>query len=105
GRDFIEKYGPKLGAKFAEIYAVEENGTSLEKSLRGHGLGVEKITHVILTHLHFDHAGGATCWRDGKIAPTFPNAKYFVQKSNLETARRPNIREKASYFAANFEPL
>src|SRR5690606_23660520 len=43
--------------------------------------------------------------RDGKIVPTFPKAQYYVQKQNLETAREPNIREKASYLKPNFEPL
>src|SRR5262249_10206606 len=57
------------------------------------------------THLHFDHAGGATREQNGKLVPTFPKARYYVQKANLETAREPNLREKASYFAANFEPL
>ena len=43
--------------------------------------------------------------RDGKLGPTFPNARYYVQRKNLETAQTPNLREKASYFAANFQPL
>lgn len=105
GGDFNEKYGPKMGAKFGEIYSVKEGGNSIDKSLARHGLKKEDITHVILTHLHFDHAGGATCYRNGRLEPTFPNATYYVQKSNLETARNPNLREKASYFAPNFEAL
>ena len=60
---------------------------------------------MILTHLHFDHAGGGTTEKSGELVPTFPKAKYFVQQKNLETAQKPNIREKASYFPANFEPL
>lgn len=105
GADFVAKYGDKMGSKFAQMYAVEEGGPSLLSSLRKHGLGAEDITDVILTHLHFDHAGGATTERDGKIAPTFPKARYYVQKANLETATHPNIRERASYFSANFQSL
>lgn len=105
GSDFIEKYGEKIGPKFAEMYAVDPTKASLLKSLKNHGLTPEDITDVILTHLHFDHAGGATCAKNGKIVPTFPNAKYYVQRKNLETARSPNIREKASYLKPNFEPL
>lgn len=105
GSDFVAKYGEKLGAKFESMYNVDQSGPSLLKSLRLYGLKAEDITHVILTHLHFDHAGGATTEKNGQIVPTFQNAQYFVQKKNLETARNPNIREKASYFAANFEPL
>ncbi len=105
GSDFIEKHGEKLGSKFAQMYGVNESGPSLLKSLNSAGLNPEDITDVILTHLHFDHAGGATCAKDGNIIPTFPNARYYIQRSNLETARNPNIREKASYLKPNFEPL
>lgn len=110
GKDFVEKYGDKLGPKFASLYGIESAGNgappiTLEKSLAAAGLTVEDITDVILTHLHFDHAGGATAFRDGKVQAQFPNARYYVQSANLETAQKPNIREKASYLAANFEPL
>lgn len=105
GSDFTAKYGEKAGGKFAEIYGVAADGVSLTSSLQKHGLTTADITDVILTHLHFDHAGGATTETDGKIAPTFPNATYHVQKSNFENATAPNVREKASYLAANFQPL
>lgn len=105
GSDFIAKYGEKVGSKFSEIYKIDENGPSLEKSLAKQGLTFNDIDAVILTHLHFDHCGGSTCERDGKIVPTFPKARYYVQKSNYENALNPNIREKASYLSANFIPL
>ncbi len=105
GSDFVAKYGDKLGNKFAEIYAVEKGGPTLISSLKKYDLNPEVITDVILTHLHFDHAGGATTEKNGQIVPTFPNAKYYVQRKNLETAQNPNLRERASYFPANFQPL
>lgn len=105
GSDFILKYGDKLGSKFKTMYNISEDGPSLLKSLKAHGLEAKDIHHVVLTHLHFDHAGGATTEIAGQLAPTFPNAKYWVQKSNIETARQPNLRERASYYPANFEPL
>ncbi len=105
GQDFIKKYGEKLGSKFMEMYNIDPNGPSLLKSLQSHGLRVEDVNHVILTHLHFDHAGGATTERNGKLVPTFPNAQYYVQKTNLATAQEPNLRERASYFPANYQPL
>ncbi len=105
GGDFNEKYGEKLGPKFAEIYAVTKGAPGLVESLKKMGIEIHDITDVILTHLHFDHAGGSTTWRGGKLVPTFPNATYYVQKENLKTAETPNLREKASYFAANFKPL
>ncbi len=107
GSDFNEKYGEKLGPKFTEMYAVDHGVTSLESSLKHLGLTTDDVTDVILTHLHFDHAGAASSWSKeaGKLVPTFKNAQYYVQRANLETALTPNRREKASYFPAAFEPL
>lgn len=105
GGDFIAKYGEKLGTKFSEMYGVDTQGPSLEKSLQAAGVTFNDITDVILTHLHFDHAGGGTTEKNGELVPTFPKAQYYLQKGNLETASKPNIREKASYFPANYEPL
>ncbi len=105
GSDFKDKYGEKLGTKFSEMYAIDENGPSLLKSLKKYNLNPEDITDVILTHFHFDHAGGATTSENGKIVPTFKNATYYVQQSNLDNAKNPNKREQASYFKANYQPL
>lgn len=105
GGDFILKYGEKLGSKFKEMYNIDEQGPSLLNSLKAQSLVPKDIHHVVLTHFHFDHAGGATTERDGKLVPTFPNAKYWAQKGNLETASHPNLRERASYYPANFQPL
>ncbi len=105
GGDFVAKYGEKMGSKFSDLFNIQSDGPSLRASLQKHGLAVEDIHHVILTHLHFDHAGGGTTEENGRLVPTFPNAQYWIQKENLETARHPNVREKASYLPANFEPL
>ncbi len=105
GGHFVAKYGEKLGTKFNEMYNIDDEGPGLEKSLKAHGLGLDDINHVILTHFHFDHAGGATVEKDHKLVPTFSKAKYYVQKENLETASHPNLRERASYFPANYQPL
>ncbi len=104
GGDFVEKYGEKLGSKFAEMFAIRPD-SSVEKSLARLGLTPGDINHVILTHLHFDHTGGATKAVNGELVPTFTNARYYVQSANYETALKPNMREKASYYAPNFEPL
>lgn len=105
GSHFIEKYGEKIGKKFADMYSIDEHGPSLLKSLARFGVSADQITDVILTHLHFDHCGGGVSAENGKLVPTFKNARYYIQKRNLETARHSNVRERASYFSANFEPL
>lgn len=105
GSDFIEKYGEVFGKKFQDMYAIDENGPSLMKSLQKYNITADDITDVILTHFHFDHAGGATKAENGKIVPTFKNATYYIQKANLDNALNPNKREKASYLKPNIEPL
>ncbi len=104
GSHFTEKHGEKLGAKFAEIYGIKGE-TRLEAELQRCGLKTSDITDVILTHLHFDHAGGATKFDGTKLVPTFENAKYYLQAANLETATHPNIRERASYLPPNWQAL
>lgn len=105
GGDYISKYGEKLGSQFSEMYNVDSKGPNLKSSLEKFGVQPDDITHVIFSHLHFDHCGGGTESQDGKIVPTFKNAKYYVQKKNYETAIQPNRRERASYLPINFQPL
>jgi glyoxylase-like metal-dependent hydrolase (beta-lactamase superfamily II) len=97
--------GTIYNEKFAAMFGIEKP-TNLLKGLAGLGLKPEDIAKVILTHLHFDHAGG-NCWKDesGQIHPTFPNATYFVQRGELEYAKNPDPRSKGSYFPHNWEPL
>jgi glyoxylase-like metal-dependent hydrolase (beta-lactamase superfamily II) len=97
--------GDKLADKLADIYGVDHAEHTLEGSLSALGLGVEDITDVVLTHLHFDHAGGATRRQAGLLVPRLPRAHYHVQRRNLENARRPNPRERASYQPEDFMPL
>jgi glyoxylase-like metal-dependent hydrolase (beta-lactamase superfamily II) len=97
--------GEKFPAKLAEIYRLEHETTDLDRALAARGLAPADVTDVVLTHLHFDHAGGSTR-RDGeRLVPAFPKARYHVQARNLANARTPNLRERASYMAENFEPL
>ena len=102
--------GNKETEKFYEIYGMENRGaggrTALEDGLAAVGARPEDVTMVINTHLHFDHAGGNT-WRDddGAIRPTFPKARYVVQRGEYEYATHTNERTAASYFAHNFVPL
>ncbi len=97
-----EKWTPKL----VGIYAIDHSRDTLESALSSCGLKREDITDVLLTHLHFDHAGGATRQvSEGRFESNFPNAKFYIQKDNLDWALRPNSRESASYLPENFKPL
>jgi len=96
--------GGKPDAKFRDIFRVEDE-PSLEHSLADLGLAPGDITDVILTHLHFDHAGGSTRREGGRLVPSLPNARWYVQRRNWENAHAPNPRERASYLPENFEPL
>ncbi len=79
---------------------------TLENSLADHGIGVEDITDVFLTHLHFDHVGGAVKRNaSGDLVPTFPNATYWSNKQHYDWAYTPNERERASFLKENFVPL
>jgi glyoxylase-like metal-dependent hydrolase (beta-lactamase superfamily II) len=97
--------GDNMGPKLADIYRLEGHENGLEHALAGIGRSVEDVTDVVLTHLHFDHAGGSTRRVEGRLVPRLPRARYHVQARNLENARHPNPRERASYLPENFEPL
>lgn len=98
-------YGSKTPSKLRQRYALDE-GLSLVRNLSSAGVNTDDIKWVILTHLHFDHAGGAT-YRDetGSLRPTFPRARHFVQRSEWEDAVG-NLPELAgAYFPDDFVPL
>ena len=78
---------------------------SLEEALRQKGIGLSEITDVLLTHLHFDHVGGAVSKNGDRLSPTFPNAKYWTNKTHWDWAMNPNPREKASFLKENLLPL
>lgn len=106
--------GRKWNEKMSDIYRLDYSKLSLEKSLAAHQLSPEKITDVVLTHLHFDHAGGSTQYSgesksggggNPRLEPTFPNATYYIQKENLEWAQNPKEKDRASYIKEDWEPL
>ena len=96
--------GDKVSDKFRDIYRVEVE-PSLEHSLAALGLRPAEITDVVLTHLHFDHAGGSTVRTAEGLRPWLPQARWYVQRRNWENAHAPNPRERASYLPENFDAL
>lgn len=96
--------GDKFPDKLKEIYRVEPE-PSLERSLAALGLRPADVTDVVLTHLHFDHAGGATVQTPDGLRPSMPNARWYVQRRNWENAHAPNPRERASYMPENYDAL
>jgi len=96
--------GTKWDPKQAGIYDFHGQPRLIEQ-LAQRGLQPADIDIVIDTHLHFDHCGWNTQIVDGKAVPTFPNATYVVQQGELEHAKRPNERDRASYFPDNFLPV
>ena len=95
--------GNKFDAKFRDIYAID--GPFLTAELHRYGLGLHEIDIVINTHLHFDHCGGNTHVEKDKVVPTFPHARYAVQRGEFEHALHPTERDRASYFPDNYLPL
>lgn len=97
--------GRKEDAKFRDIFAVRDE-TNVVESLAQHDLAPEDVDVVVYTHLHFDHAGGATRRDDdGRVVPVFPNATHLVQKAELDDAEHPTERSRASYFPDNWVPI
>ncbi len=97
--------GDKQDEKFRSYF--EPHGEdSLLGSVENTKLSAEDITDVFLTHLHFDHVGGAVKKdADGHLVPTFPNATYWSNEVHWNWAMQPNAREKASFLKENFVPL
>lgn len=98
--------GNKQDAKFFGHYDLHGDATLLS-SISQKGFEPEDITDVILTHLHFDHVGGAVQFnRDGsQLNPTFPNATYWSNEAHWNWAENPNPREKASFLKENINPI
>jgi len=97
--------GMKWSAKIADIYKIDYSKDEIDLGLAKFNLKKSDITDVILTHLHFDHCGGATEILNDKLVPTFPNAKYYVQKQQLDWANNPTLKDKASFMKDNYQPL
>ena len=96
--------GDKQDAKFFSHYYLHGDDT-LHSSLAKHGFTPDDITDVFLTHLHFDHCGGAIVRKEGALAPAFKKAVYWSNERHWQWATQPNEREKASFLKENILPI
>jgi glyoxylase-like metal-dependent hydrolase (beta-lactamase superfamily II) len=95
--------GNKLPPKLREIFDAKEQ---LPASFAAAGIALEEVDIVINTHLHFDHCGwNTTLTTDGKVVPTFPNARYFAHLGEVEHGHLQLERDAVSYINANYDPL
>lgn len=96
--------GNKQDQKFFDHYYLHGSAT-LDASLARHGFHRDDITDVILTHLHFDHCGGAIMREGNTLMPAFKNAIYWSNEDHWQWAVEPNAREKASFLKENILPI
>ena len=98
--------GDKQSEKFFSHYHLS-GSDSLIGNLNRLGFAPEDVTDVFLTHLHFDHCGGAIQWNRGRTGfePVFKNAHYWSTESHWKWATEPNQREKASFLSENILPI
>ncbi len=96
--------GDKQDAKFFGHYYLHGDAT-MDKSLAALGFHRDDITDVFLTHLHFDHVGGAVIREGERLLPRFKNATYWSNQQHWDWAVNPNEREKASFLKENILPI
>ncbi|RZK19751.1 MAG: MBL fold metallo-hydrolase [Pedobacter sp.] len=96
--------GNKQDEKFFSHYYLHGDD-SIDRSLANLGFSKADITDVFLTHLHFDHVGGAIIREDEKLIPAFKNATYWSNEKHWQWATKPNAREKASFLKENILPI
>ena len=100
--------GSKWSPEEAQRYAIMYDPDALPDALAPFGLTAADVTDVVIAHLHFDHAGGMTTWKDqpgGEFDIRFPNARHWVHAKHLEHARNPTLRDQASFIPRDYEAL
>ena len=98
--------GDKQSEKFFSHY-YRWGDNNLVKSINSAGFSTDEVTDVFLTHLHFDHCGGASFFnkKDERNEVVFKNATYWSNREHWNWAKEPNSREKASFLIENLEPI
>ncbi|MBU9713734.1 YtnP family quorum-quenching lactonase [Evansella tamaricis] len=94
----------KFSEKQKRNFGITEEA-QIEVNLKELGLTLKDIDHILMTHMHFDHACGLAKWEGDNLVPTFPNATIWVQETEWEELRHPNIRSRNTYFEDNWRPI
>ncbi|WP_078594991.1 YtnP family quorum-quenching lactonase [Evansella clarkii] len=95
----------KFSEKALRNYGITQESSVVE-NLKSLGLKPEDIDYVLMTHMHFDHASGTSGKTDsGEFESVFKNAEYWVQETEWEELKNPNIRSKNTYFKENWQPI
>lgn len=98
-------FGRKLSPKELQIHGLQREHGDLLDHLQRLGYAPEDIDIVINTHLHLDHGGGNTIWRDSMAVPAFPRAQYWIQRLEWAEALYPNERTRNTYLPENLLPI
>jgi glyoxylase-like metal-dependent hydrolase (beta-lactamase superfamily II) len=94
--------GDKLGDKLRAIYSAKQQ---LPQAFAAAGIRPEEVDIVINSHLHFDHSGWNTTKTPGGLVPTFPNARYFAHRGEVEHGHLQLERDAVAYLSDNYDPL
>jgi glyoxylase-like metal-dependent hydrolase (beta-lactamase superfamily II) len=100
--------GTKWSRDKADRFGIWYDPEAIPSALASLGLAATDVTDVFISHLHFDHNGGLTCWEDqpeGPTRPTFPRARHWVHRGHWEHAHQPSVKDRASFLVEDYDVL
>jgi len=100
--------GPKWQPKDAERFAIRHDADAIPQALQALGYGIEDVTDIVVTHLHFDHNGGLTAWTEepgGATRLLFPRARHWLHERHWAHANQPHLKDRASFLPQDFDSL
>lgn len=100
--------GSKWSPEKADRFGITSDASAVPTALGKMGCCVEDVTDVVVTHLHFDHAGGLTDWvgePSGDVVPRYPGAAHWIHRRHWEHAHRPHSKDRPSFLPEDFQTL